>query len=293
MSVIVIPSLPVTEFAAFKTFAEAAPPIKAGADLPHRKVPLWTFAEAAAAAISVMHALGHPSLFDEPITEREARAFAWWLARFNSPEWTLDCEALIRFLGRGINSMCLAWDDDPTRGWDEAAWSPDYITVQRLNSWSAHMLDAFWRMQRAEDDPAGPEETAPPREELAATSSPPGDATEQHKRESHNPAETEATAMPAGERMTDLENREVTAGVAATTSEATPKTPEELVDQYIKARTAAECDYSGRGAIAERDKFPELRGHPGFGKTSLNYLVQKRRQAAKLPLNRGGKGAKG
>jgi hypothetical protein len=69
-------------------------------------------------------------------------------------------------------------------------------------------------------------------------------------------------------------------------------TPTKLVTDYIAERVAAKLDYSGRGAIAERDCH-NLQGQPGFGNKALTDLVMRARANAGRKPNRGGHGSKG
>ena len=69
-------------------------------------------------------------------------------------------------------------------------------------------------------------------------------------------------------------------------------TPTAFVAEYIAQRAAADQNYSGRGAQAERDK-RGLKGQPGFGNQALTDLVARERAKRGYPPNRGGKRSKG
>jgi hypothetical protein len=79
---------------------------------------------------------------------------------------------------------------------------------------------------------------------------------------------------------------------AAPTNPQPKLTPAKLVADYITERVAGGLDYSGRGAIAERDH-RNLHGQPGFGNKALTDLVTRARTNAGHKPNRGGHGSKG
>jgi hypothetical protein len=195
MGNIFTPPLSVTEFATFKQFLLRTAPQGLGCG----DVRLWTLADAARAAVSIEHALGHPGIFAETAEQQEERALAEMLSEFNTPNWRMDMEALVRMPIRD-DAVTFALDVEG-RGLDEGALVPSRDLVKRLNTWCETALDAFYQRcggpvedeaTPAPADPAESERIDPPTTGEPAPR--PEDERNDAARSQANPEENPTTA---------------------------------------------------------------------------------------------------
>jgi hypothetical protein len=203
--------LPVTEFPAFREFVLRTAP----QGLPCGDERLWTFADAASAAVSVKHALGHPGIFAELAADQAERALAEMLVEFNTPNWRMDSEVLVRMPVRG-DAVTFALDEEG-RGYDEAAWAPDRDLVRRLNKWCERALDAFFATQRrggpAEDEASPARANPAERERIDPPTT--GESASRSEGEPDEAARSQANLNPT----TALTPASLVADYLATTSE--------------------------------------------------------------------------
>jgi hypothetical protein len=159
-------ALPVEQFEDFARFARTAVPAQDW---------MWTFAEAAKVATSILYALGQPSVIEG---SEEADALRHWLVFFGSEDWR---QASIRVYKLPIapieDSMSFAFGN-PAAGFGLGAWAPvnHAVAVKRLNAWCLRALGDFYTALRTAA-PSGPGDTpsdvAMPVGDAAGTAMPP------------------------------------------------------------------------------------------------------------------------
>jgi hypothetical protein len=143
-----VPPLPVADFAAFQAFAEAAPAIT----LPDAARP-WSFAVAVRVAVLIAGALGTSSIV---AGTPESAELARWLSRLGTKKGRADSH----------RAMALAHTMGPPGVGNWNAFTP--LWIRQLNAWGEAMLTAFYTARAAEAEAADPAPLPP-----AETASPP------------------------------------------------------------------------------------------------------------------------